>query len=350
MHSSVSIVMATYNGGRFVARQIESIKSQVLPPAELIVSDDGSTDETLDVVEAASKGASFPVRVQVNTERKGFRRNFLEAASLATAPLVAFSDQDDVWHKNKLAVMAAIFDKPDVLLAYHNADLIDTAGRTTGRLYGANGAMGRSESTRIDLWSYSLGFTQVFRKDLLSYSDLQSIGRDHLFVDKEFAHDQWFYFLAACLGNIAFVDEPLVGYRQHESNVFGAVDRGRARRLAVVRATLDHSPVQLAARATSLRSRAQVLEAIAERESEPRDRVQAARTLAVHARAMADLYDRRLRMYGPFGFRKAAAWSRMIGERKALREVELSYPARHASRDLAFGVVLGHLAKPVGAV
>ncbi len=343
--TEVSVVMATYEGARFIRAQLGSLLAQTLPPAELVVADDGSSDDTVRIVTDALESAPFPVRVIVNRERKGYRRNFLEAAGLSRSPLVAFCDQDDLWHPEKLARMAEAFDRPDVLLAYHNARIVDADGAESGSLYGPRGAQVRNESLRTDPWSFSLGFTQIFRSELLQFAPLHARSRDFLFPDERLAHDQWFFFLASALGETCFVDKVLADYRQHETNVFSAVDRGRAHRIHAFRATLDHTPRQLLARFRSAGASAEILSVIAADPDQPVHRRTTAASLSKHYRAIRTLYEARGAAYRRAGLRKARAWLRLIGHRRRLRGIGLSYPLRHAGRDLVFGVVLGRLAR-----
>ena len=78
----ISIAMATYNGAKYIRDQLDTLGRQTLPPVELVVTDDGSTDATLSIVEAFSAVAPFPVRIIRNTNRLGYEENFLKAASL----------------------------------------------------------------------------------------------------------------------------------------------------------------------------------------------------------------------------------------------------------------------------
>ncbi|MCJ2089605.1 glycosyltransferase [Methylobacterium sp. E-005] len=346
MMAQISVVMATYNGAAHVRQQALSLLAQAQLPAELVVADDGSTDATLDVLRDTLAGAPFPVHLHQNALNKGYRRNFIEAASLASAPLVAFCDQDDVWRPDKLARMTRAFDDPAVKLAYHNAAVTDRESRATGRLYGSDGGRKVSESSLADPWSFSLGFTQVFRRELIAFTPLHALSCDFLFPQERLAHDQWFFFLASCFGRIAFIDEDLVAYRQHEANVFGAIDRGRARRLAVFKATLDHSRGQVAARGASLSAKEAILKAIAKDETQDGSCRATATALAGHYEEFAALYADRVGTYSHGIGSRTAFWLHLLASRRRLGTRGLAYPARHAVRDLVFGVLLASLASP----
>ena len=116
--------MATYNGARHVAEQLASLASQTVLPYELVVTDDASTDATPDIVAAFAASAPFPVRLIKNAEQLGYRANFMKAAGLCQADLVAFSDQDDVWLPRKLEAVNATFENSDTLLTYHDATVV----------------------------------------------------------------------------------------------------------------------------------------------------------------------------------------------------------------------------------
>jgi glycosyltransferase involved in cell wall biosynthesis len=117
----VSVAMATYNGERFVLEQLRSLASQTRLPDELVVSDDGSEDRTLQIVRDSAAEAPFRVHIQANTGRLWCHRNFWHAASLCSGDIFAFCDQDDVWLPEKLALCVAEFEAdPDVVLVCHN--------------------------------------------------------------------------------------------------------------------------------------------------------------------------------------------------------------------------------------
>src|SRR5689334_1932382 len=112
----ISVAVATYNGAAHIAEQLESITSQSVPPAEVLVGDDGSTDGTVEVVQRFAEGSPVPVRLTVHESRLGYAENFLRTAEQAEGDLIAFSDQDDVWMPDKLKVAADAFADEQLML------------------------------------------------------------------------------------------------------------------------------------------------------------------------------------------------------------------------------------------
>src|SRR5882757_11091931 len=111
---TISIAMATYNGGKYIRQQLDSFAAQTMLPSELIVTDDGSSDNTLEIIAEFVATAPFPVRVERNEKNLGYRANFMKAASLCKGDLISFSDQDDIWLPQKLEKCAAPFANDDV--------------------------------------------------------------------------------------------------------------------------------------------------------------------------------------------------------------------------------------------
>jgi glycosyltransferase involved in cell wall biosynthesis len=130
--SPVSVALATYNGRKFLGAQLGSLAAQEVLPHDLVIADDGSSDDTLTIAHAFARSAPFPVLVLRSEQRLGYAANFIKAARACTGDLIAFSDQDDVWRRDKLRRMREVFGDPEVMLAYHNARLIDEAGREIG--------------------------------------------------------------------------------------------------------------------------------------------------------------------------------------------------------------------------
>ena len=217
---SLAIILATYNGQRYLAKQLDSIRRQTSSPTELIVSDDGSTDSTLKVVRDFAKNASFPVRILQNQTRLGYRANFMQAAAACTCDLIAFCDQDDVWSYDKLAQMRIAFDNPKVLLVYHNATLINDNGAVLGTTFRQ-----REKKTFLPLslypWAIIPGMAQAMRRSLLRLTPLHAASIDPYALSEVMPHDQWFPFWASVLGDIVYIPDSLAQYRQHGANESG---------------------------------------------------------------------------------------------------------------------------------
>jgi glycosyltransferase involved in cell wall biosynthesis len=217
---SVSVALATYNGQRYLEAQLESIAKQTIPPIELVIADDGSSDGTMTIVHEFAESAAFPVHIIENRTRLGYRTNFMQAAAVCAADLIAFCDQDDVWDQNKLSVMQGAFADPNVLLAYHNATLIEENGRTIGKTFRQRKARTFGPLTMYP-WLIIPGLTQVVRRSLVRFTSLHTGSIDPYSLRDSMPHDQWYPFWASVLGDIAYIPDRLAQYRQHGANVSG---------------------------------------------------------------------------------------------------------------------------------
>ncbi|MDA9787016.1 glycosyltransferase, partial [Pontimonas sp.] len=136
----VSVVVCTYNGEKYLREQLRSILDQTRPADEIVVSDDGSTDSTLEIVAELSSGAGgtgTPLwNVQKRKRPMGVSGNFASALAKAQGEFIALADQDDVWEPDRLEKSLAQF-RDGVLLTHSDATLIDSAGEATGTLMSA---------------------------------------------------------------------------------------------------------------------------------------------------------------------------------------------------------------------
>jgi glycosyltransferase involved in cell wall biosynthesis len=220
----ISIAMTTYNGAAYLREQLDSLAAQKLRPAELVIGDDGSSDDTLEILEDFAKSAPFPVRVHCNPERLGYRLNFLATAKRCTSELISFCDQDDVWRPDNLARIAPCFLNQDVLLAFHNATIVDAQRCPVSPFYAVPWPV-VSPCLTLSPWLFSYGFSQTFRAALLPAAVLFSATHDHLHPGETMGHDSFFFFLAASLGSVCYIHEALTEYRLHGGNMFGSGKR-----------------------------------------------------------------------------------------------------------------------------
>ena len=103
--TTASIALATYNGEKFLQRQLDTLAAQTRLPDEMAVCDDGSTDGTLEILRQFAETAPFPVRIFQNLKNLGPGRNFRKAFSLCEGDVTFFCDQDDVWFPEKLETL-----------------------------------------------------------------------------------------------------------------------------------------------------------------------------------------------------------------------------------------------------
>lgn len=214
----LSVAMATFNGESFIAEQLASLAGQTRPPDELVVSDDGSTDETVAIVRSFSARAPFPVVIADKKDRLGFSDNFLRAAECCQHELVAFCDQDDVWLPRKLELGADRIKTDRSLLSLHSLTVTDEALRPSG--FEWDQGIDRDcvhEPLQLDPYATGWGNTMVFRRELLGLIDRNRRPPQPSTENKPLSHDTWVYMLAAALGRVSWVKQPLILYRQHGS-------------------------------------------------------------------------------------------------------------------------------------
>lgn len=216
--TTISVAMATYNGARFLQEQLQSLSEQTLLPAELVVTDDGSTDETLAVLAAFAATAPFAVRVETNRERLGYRANFMKAAKLCTGDIIAFCDQDDVWLPSKLEKCMELLSDEHMLMVYHNASVVNEYLEDMGEtLEEARAPHRMNPSLSLGPYTFSQGFTEVMRRSLLAFDAAWENSSDLYDRKQREPHDKWFFYLASSLGRVGYIKEPLALYRRHGS-------------------------------------------------------------------------------------------------------------------------------------
>lgn len=267
---SISIVLATYNGEKWIRAQLESVLAQTITPREIIVSDDVSEDGTLAIVEELQRTTAIPIRIVRKETRGGWRENFMGAVALATGEFVAFCDQDDVWRSDKLErVIATIDDR--TTLVYHGAAMVDAHGTRLGHL--ARGPR-RSKSfapLAAPYWRTPLGFSMVFARRLAQHHDLWNDSIDQTDLDQRAAHDQWFWFLGSVFGNTSFIADELVSYRLHGRNAMGHSQSGPSARdlVKIATATADKCRRKI----LILENRIALLRRMADLDTDDRNRV-----------------------------------------------------------------------------
>ncbi|WP_158798501.1 glycosyltransferase family 2 protein [Pedobacter sp. L105] len=217
----ISVVMTTYNGEKYLEQQLDSILSQTLLPAELIVCDDCSTDGTVLILKKyQQKGLLTYV---VNDHQLGLIDNFKNAVSLTTEMnYVALSDQDDLWLPDKLersAELLKTLDQQLPAMVYTDLLLVDENDKVLNPSF--RNELGqdkyRHNLQTLLFGNFVNGCTMLMNPALKQY--FREIPND-----VRLNHDGWIALAAFTFGEAKEIPLPLVRYRKHESNVSIAAD------------------------------------------------------------------------------------------------------------------------------
>lgn len=202
----ISIAMATYNGGQYLREQLDSFLQQERLPDELIVCDDGSSDETMVILEQYAAQAPFVVKVVRNPDNLGYADNFAKAIGLCTGDLIFLSDQDDVWLPRKLKLVAAHAERnPEVLLVMNDAEIVLADGRPTGL-----SKLGQTRALGLGDQHFVTGCCMAIRRSALDLFLPVPAGWG--------SHDSWIGRLAIALGARTIIPEVMQLYRRHGAN------------------------------------------------------------------------------------------------------------------------------------
>ena len=214
----VNIVLSTYNGAKFLAEQIESIQKQTFTDWQLLIRDDGSTDETPQIIQ---QFATSDKRIKFinadNRENFGVIKNFFTLVKFELADYYFFSDQDDVWLPNKMATMldeAQKYDQAKPLMVYMDLSVVDQNLVVTQPSMIQSQSHHANTTLRPELTENTVtGGVSMINQALASR--WQS-------TEQIIMHDWYLALLATAIGELVYIDQPGELYRQHENNVLGA--------------------------------------------------------------------------------------------------------------------------------
>ncbi|GMQ31711.1 glycosyltransferase [Algoriphagus confluentis] len=215
----ISIGLCTYNGAEFLREQLESLVHQSYRPLEIRVRDDQSKDDTLSIIHEFQSKYSFIHLIQ-NQKRLGLQKNFEAVFRDCQGQFIAPCDQDDIWHPQKLEVLYQYIGGHQI--AYHDSLLIDEEGKSMDfRMSDKFRLQNWNDQEPFLLFNCISGHSMLFRKTLLSTA---------LPMPDTGFYDHWLAFVALSMGSITFCPEPLVNYRQHQSNHTDLIGKKRSTR------------------------------------------------------------------------------------------------------------------------
>lgn len=226
MSARVSIALATFNGSAYIFEQLESIVNQTHKVDEIIVTDDCSSDNTINIVnEFARRYPEIVWKVYINDINLGFRKNFRYALSKCTGDVIFFCVQDDIWREDKVEVMLrAMKQNSQIMLLLSDFKTIDSRGEflqphkklenivLPNRVIECNEDIVKVKIYEAFPHSLGQGCTMAISKKLANL---------FLECDLEWAHDNLAGLIAVFCNGAYYIKEQLIYYRLHGNNTIG---------------------------------------------------------------------------------------------------------------------------------
>lgn len=211
MNPRASICIATYNGAKYIREQIDSIIRQTKDNDEIIISDDGSIDETINILKSYNDRR---IKIFENKKEHGVIKNFENALRHAKGEFIFLCDQDDIWNLNKMDIILGYMRDYDLVV--HNALLIDSVGQSSGVDFFS---LRKSKKGYFyNLWKNRfLGCCMCFR-----HTELKRILP---FPKHIVMHDMWIGLKIQIRRKVLFTNEVLSSYRRHGSNASTASEK-----------------------------------------------------------------------------------------------------------------------------
>jgi glycosyltransferase involved in cell wall biosynthesis len=216
--------MCTFNGAQFVWEQLHSFLVQTHQPDELIVCDDNSTDETVELVERFAQEAPFRLSLRVNEERLGSTANFQQAIERCRSDIIVLSDQDDVWLPEKIERMVEAFESSSTTaMFFSDGILINEESQPIGtnlwertfphelQIWAHRGELFRALLWQNVVTGATVAFRSKIRDQILPFpNDIPNL-----------IHDGWMAATVARTNSLGMIEQPLIKYRIHSRQQLG---------------------------------------------------------------------------------------------------------------------------------
>lgn len=202
----ISVCIATYNGEKYIKEQITSILSQLDNKDEIIVSDDGSTDNTINIIKSLHKNN---IHIIYNNHEHGYTPNFENAIYHAQGEYIFLSDQDDIWEKNKVITCMRYLKNYDFVVS--DAKIINSNGKIIKESFCNERKSKFGLINNLIRFSF-LGCCIAFKRTILKKA--LPFPHNH----KLCTHDNWLTLVSLMYYKGAFINEALIKYRRHQDN------------------------------------------------------------------------------------------------------------------------------------
>ena len=204
-YEKYSVAIATYNGERFIAEMLNSILSQTRAVDELVISDDGSTDRTIELIRETTRNSQCKIVLIVNDRRLGFAKNFERALQNCTGDWIFLADQDDVWIESKVEVCERAIKRTQKDLIIHDCTISDKELREI-----FPSSMARYTELGIPISDRNIGCCMVVKRNFLEVC---------LPLPLNISHDIFIGAVANRTKGRELIDESLLLYRRHDNTV-----------------------------------------------------------------------------------------------------------------------------------
>lgn len=225
----IGLILSTYNGERYIAEQLESLKNQTKKIDHVLIKDDCSSDKTIEIVNHFIQKYNLDWTVMVNDVNLGWKKNFLSGLNFLNDDYIFFCDQDDVWRNDKVEKTIDVFLKTDALVVCTNYELFYSSNEASkvlekeNKKQNNNGRVVKVKLNKRNFYIRRPGCSMcVSRKIILQNKAL---------LDLDYPHDALFWKTALLHNKLYLLNLPLLMWRRHESNASTPLKRDKNRRL-----------------------------------------------------------------------------------------------------------------------
>lgn len=205
MNYLVSVAMASYNGEKYIEKQILSVLKNLEKSDELVISDDGSTDSTLEIIKNVNDS-----RIKLcKGPKKGINQNFSNAIIHCKGDYIFLCDQDDEWLENKVSSVIEVFKTKDVILVEHDAIVVDDNNRVIIPSF--------FDYRRVRTGFFKNWLRNTYHGCCMAFKSSLKDCIETIPVDG-CLHDQWIGLIAELNGKTYFLDKKLMVYKRHSGN------------------------------------------------------------------------------------------------------------------------------------
>lgn len=221
----ISVAMCTFSGAKFLLQQLESIASQTVSVDEVVVCDDGSTDDTIQILKTFAAESGIPFRIFQNEINLGSTQNFEKCLSLCEGDIIFLADQDDIWRKDRVEKQLGFLNEhPEKDAVFSDATMIDDNSEPIGKTIWEEIEFNKTLRDKwLDGRSHEIlynGFVVTGATLAIRKSCLPRLMPFPTHIP-DLIHDAWIAMVLSLEEKISFIPENLISYRIHSHQQVG---------------------------------------------------------------------------------------------------------------------------------